>query len=301
MTEYGLSSFNKIMQLSVIIVSWNVKDLLDKNLESIFKFTKDLDFEVIVVDNTSTDGTVPMIANKYPQVELILNNQNLGFAKANNQGLEIAKGNYILFMNPDMELVENSFKILFDYLENNKDIGIVGCTLKYGDGSVQKSVKNFPELADQLLIELKLHHIFKTKSLKHYLAEDFNYSQEQLVNQLMGAFLFCRREVVLKLKGFSQDYPIWWEDVDLCYRAKQQGIKIVYTPITSIIHHEGKSFEQQPSLFKQKRFLKGMLVFFKKYKPYYQYLILLICYPKSLFLAWLVQVLKIKPKTQSKI
>ena len=122
------------MQLSIIIVNWNVKDLLQKNLESIFKYTQDLDFEVIVVDNHSKDYSIAMISSKFPQVHIIANNQNLGFAKANNLGLELARGEYVLFMNPDMELTQNSFKTLYDYMENNKDVECCACTLKYPDG-----------------------------------------------------------------------------------------------------------------------------------------------------------------------
>src|SRR4030042_2551316 len=109
------------MQLSIIIVNWNVKDLLRKNLQSIFKLTQGLEFEVFVVDNASKDGSVQMVMQKFPEVNLIVSNENLGFAKANNLALEQAQGKYILFMNPDTELTENTFKIMLAIMgQNNK-------------------------------------------------------------------------------------------------------------------------------------------------------------------------------------
>lgn len=289
------------MDLSIIIVSWNVSELLQKCLKSIYEETQGLSFEIFVIDNKSNDDTVLMINKEFPAVNLIINNENLGFAVANNQGLELANGKYVLFMNPDMEIRENSFKKLVEFMDNSSYADASTCTLKYPDMSLQRTVKNFPGFGDQVLILLKLHHLIKSRALKKYLAKDFDYTKEQSVNQIMGAFMLFRKEVIVKLGGFSADYPIWWEDVDLCYRARKNGIKIIYTPITSVIHHEGKSFVQQPSLHKQKRFIAGMLVFFKKYKPLYQYMILIILSPVSLFLAWLVQILNIKPRQQSKL
>lgn len=289
------------MDLSIIIVSWNVKDLLKNCLDSIFKYTQYLDFKVIVVDNASSDKTAKMVATQFPQVDLINSTENLGFAKANNLGLEHAQGNYILFMNPDMELTENSFKVMHDLMVEDKKIALATCQLIYLDGQRQNNIKNNPGLADQLLILLKLHHFIKTKKLKKYLAKDFNYTQEQEVKQIMGAFVFSSGEVIKKIGGWDKNYFLWWEDLDLCKKVQELGYKIVYTPETKVIHYEGKSFAQQLSLAKQKRFNKGMRIYFKKHHSFISYLIISILSPISLLLAWLSQTFKIKPKTQSKI
>jgi len=289
------------MQLSVIIVNWNVKDLLRKNLQSIFKLTQGLEFEVIVADNASKDGSAQMVAQEFPQVNLIVSNQNLGFAKANNLGLEQTQGKYVLFMNPDMELKENSFKILFDWLEANPKIDLGTCQLVYPDGSRQNNIKNNPGLCDQVLILLKLHHLIQPKCLKKYLAKDFDYTKEQQVKQIMGAFVLVKNSVIQDLNGWDEAYYLWWEDLDLCKRAQNKGYQIWYTPRTKVIHYEAKSFEQEVSLVKQRRFNRGMALYFLKHKGLLSCLVvkLLSCF--SLALAWVSQVLKIKPKPQSKI
>lgn len=295
------------MKLSIIIVSWNVKDLLYKLLESIFYYTRDLEFEVIVVDNNSSDGTVGMIkrqngeAIKTGQLRIIANKENAGFAKANNQGLEIAKGDYIIFMNPDMELVENSFGKIIDYFSANPRVDICAVKLLYPDLTVQPNVKKDPDWRSQAMILLKMHHLTQSKSVKEYLRKDFNYDQESEVEQVMGAFLAMPRAAALKLNGWNEDFWLWWEDVDLCRRARETGMTIKYWPGTKIIHHEGKSFQQKNSLVKQRRFNKGMLLYFAQHGGRGEYALLKSLQPISLTLALMAQLADVKPKTQSKI
>ena len=289
------------MQLSIIIVNWNVKDLLRKNLQSIFQLTQGLEFEVFVVDNASKDGSVPMVAQGFPQVNLIASNQNLGFANGNNLALEQAQGKYVLFMNPDMELKENSFKILFDWLESNPKIDLGTCQLIYPDGSRQNNIKNNPSLCDQVLILLKLHHLIQPQCLKRYLAKDFDYTKEQEVKQIMGAFVLVKNEIIRDLGGWDEDYYLWWEDLDLCKRAQAKGYQIWYTSQTKVIHYEAKSFEQQLSFEKQKMFNRGMALYFKKHAGLFSYLVVKLLSCISLGLAWVSQVFKVKPKAQSKI
>jgi len=289
------------MDLSIIIVSWNVKELLKKCLQSIYDKTQGLEFEIFVVDNASKDGSALMVAAKFTNANLIASNENLGFAKANNLALEQARGKYVLFLNPDTELIENSLKTLFDLMEQDEKIVLSTCQLIYLDGTLQKNIKNNPELCDQIFILLKLHHLFQTKCLNKYLAKNFIYEKEQEVKQIMGAFMFARTEVIKEIGGFDSDYFIWWEDLDLCKRIQDLGMKIVYTPKTKMIHHEAKSFEQQMSLEKQKRFNRGMALYFKKHVGIISCLVVELLSFLSLGLAYLSQLFKIKPKTQSKI
>ncbi len=292
------------MDLSIIIVNWNVRDLLERCLKSIFVFCQNLDYEVIVIDNFSTDGSVQMLNemsfhNK--NLKTVLNQDNLGFAKANNQGLAVSSGKYVLFMNPDMELVENTLKMLYDYMESHhNDISACTCQLQYGDGYRQPNIKRDPTFWPQWWILYKLHHFWKPRFLKKYLAKDFDYTKEQEVEQIMGAFIFARGEIIKKIGGWSEDYFLWWEDLDLCKRLRKMGEKIIYTPISRVIHYEGRSFAQQFSLAKQQRFNKGMLIYFKKYHSRLAWLVLKLANWDSLFLAWLVQLFRLKPKTQSK-
>ena len=289
------------MKLSIIIVSWNVSKLLEKCLESIIDHTQGIEYEIFVVDNASKDNSVKMVMEKFPDVNLIGSNTNLGFARANNLALEQARGEYVLFMNPDMELTENSFPKLINLMDKDKNIALSTCQLNYPDETLQKNIKNNPGFYDQLLILLKLHHLIKPKCLKQFLAKNFDYTKEQEVKQIMGAFVFSRGEIIKKIDGWDDNFFIWWEDLDLCKQIQELGLKIIYTPITKIIHHESKCFAQQLSLEKQKRFNKGMQIYFKKHHNFFAYLILSILSPVSLLLAWISQIIKIKPKPQSKI
>ncbi len=331
------------MDLSVIIVNWNTRDLLRKCLKSIFEFTKDIQFEVFVVDNASTDGSVEYFGytRNTRNVHLIANKENLGFAKANNLAAKNAVGKYVLFMNPDMEIRENVFKKMFDFMEAKPDVAISTCKLFYppansigeksnieivsrkaaspsvktifgnlGDGidggvypddSIQSNIKRHPTFLSQALILLKLHHFLPfLPPIKKYLAKDFDYSKEQEVEQIMGAFVFAKREFVEKVGGWDEDYFIWWEDVELCKRAAELGEKIVYFPEARVIHYEGRSFAQVQSVKKQKRFIKSMLIYFKKHHSFLEWFLLWLVSPISLFLAFLVQICKIRPRPQSK-
>lgn len=293
------------MDLSIIIVNWNVRDLLKRNLTSIFEKTKNISFEVIVVDNNSGDGSKEMLkemASWCSSLKLILNDFNAGFARANNQGAKAATGRYLLFMNPDMELVENSAEKLVKFLDENRNVGACTATLFYPDGKIQNNIKRDPTFWPQFFILLKLHHFLKwLPAVKNYLAKDFDYEKTQVIKQIMGAFVFIRRDLFEKIGGWDEDYWLWWEDVDLCKRIRKAGETIFYTPITKIIHYEGKSFAQKLSLEKQKRFNRGMLIYFRKHQSKLSYFGLLLLQPISLFLAYLSQILKVKPRPQGKI
>lgn len=299
---------NRPMELSVVIVNWNVKEILSKCLESIFFYSKDINYEVILVDNHSSDGSVEHLKQKFRneinigRLKLIANDFNAGFAKANNQGFKLAKGEFILFMNPDMELKENSFKKMLDYLKTKPEAGIVTGRLLYGDKTVQPNVKSFPTLCSQILILLKMHHFFSwLPCLKKYLMKDFKYTNEQEVDMVMGAFIFTKKKVMEEINAWDEDYWLWWEDVEMCRVVKDKGYKIIFTPITEIIHYEGKSFEQTFGLKKQKRFNKGMLLYFKKHHTKIEYFTLWALQPISWALTMLTQLLKIKARPQSRV
>jgi GT2 family glycosyltransferase len=251
------------MDISVIIVSWNVRDLLKKCLESIFRHTQDVAFEVIMVDNASTDGTLEMLKHYFPNVKLIANQKNLGFAKANNIGIREAQGEYILLLNPDTEFIENSLEKVVQKMESDENIGVLGCRILNSDKSLQPSVRRFPTLASQLIILLKLHRLFPSL-LNNYLAKDFDYSKEAEAVQVMGAFFCVSRTVFEQIGLLDEEYFIWFEEVDFCRRAKKVGYKVIYCPEISIIHHSGQSFAQVDTLKKQWWFFRSALHYFSK-------------------------------------
>ena len=297
------------MDLSIIIVSWNVKDLLSRLVDSIFNLTpQKISYEIIVIDNNSKDNTVEHLRKQYHNLiehgilKIIANDFNAGFAKANNQGLKVARGKYILFMNPDMQLVENSFEKLLNFMDNHQAASACCCNLLYDDKTTQPTIKNNPTFCSQFLVLLKLHHFLSwLPCLRKYFAKGFDYSREQEVKQAMGAFLLFRRETINNLRGWDENFWLLWEDVDLCQRAQKINAKIFYTPITQIIHYEGRSFAQTFGLAKQKRFNRGMLLYFKKHHSWPAYFMLWLIQPISFGLTLLTQLLKIRPRTQSRI
>jgi len=151
------------MDLSIIIVSWRVRDLLEKCLKSIFEQTRDIEFEVFVVDNNSEDGSLEMVKSKFSHVQLIANKKNLGFAKANNQAIKQARGEYILLLNPDTEILNGALEKSLNFMRKNPKIGVLGCQILNSDGSLQPSVRRFPCFLDQVGILLKIHVIILTK------------------------------------------------------------------------------------------------------------------------------------------
>lgn len=286
------------MDLSIIIVSWNVKAFLKKCLVSVFKEAGDLSIEVYVVDNASSDGSAEMVEKDFPNVQLIANKKNHGFAKANNQAIKECSGRYVLLLNPDTEILDNALPKMVKFMEDNKKIGVAGCKLLNPNGTLQSSVRMFPDLLSSTLVNLKLHHL---KPFLHFLAKhlgsNFNYGKNQEVNQVMGAFFMIRREVVKKIGVLDEGYYIWFEEVDYCARVLEKtDYLIYYTPDAKIIHYGGESFGQVLSLKKQWYYNKSQLRYYFRYKAKWQAVILIILYPFSLFLALLVQIFIPQPK-----
>jgi len=291
------------MDLSIIIVSWNVSNLLKKCINSIYKRTQGISFEVFVIDNASADNTVQIIRKNFSQVKLIINQENKGFAGANNQGIKGAEGDYVLLLNPDTELKEDSFTKMVKFMKDNPKCGIAGCHLLNPDGSHQDSVRRFPKFLDQALILLKLHHIFpQFAPFQHYLCKDFDYKQEQQVDQVMGAFFMIRRKVIEQIGLLDEKFFIWFEEVDYCQRAKAAGWQVIYTPLTSIIHHFGQSFKQVMTIKKQKIWNRSLRYYFFKHYGFWKYAVIALLSWISLGLVYLLnfkaQILKLKTTTQ---
>lgn len=283
------------MDLSIIIVSWNVKNLLKKCLESIYRETKNIKYEVFVVDNASKDETVEMVQNEFPQVHLIANQNNLGFAKANNQAIQQAKGDFILLLNPDTEIIENALDKMVSFMKSHPEAGVAGCQILNPDRTIQPSVRRFPTLASHIIILLKLHNFFsRAKSIRNYYIMDFSYQAMKEVDQVMGACLMTKREVIDKVGLLDDKFFIWYEEVDFCQRVKKAGWKVLFSPEAKIIHEKGKSFDQYLPVEKQAMLNKSILYYFHKHRPFGEYFILILFYPVSLFLAFLVQLFKVK-------
>lgn len=253
-------------KVSVVIVSYKVKDLLIACLHSIFKFSSNDDIEVIVVDNASNDQTVNAVQSLFPQVTVISNAENKGFPAANNQGFKIAKGEYILMLNPDTELIENSIEKLITYLEGNESVLLVAPKLINSDRSHQYSCWKFPTVWSILLDIVYLNKIF---SSHYYKNTGFDFTFE--VDSVSGAAMLFRRSTIDKLNGLNE-YLFWIEDIDLCYRIKALGGKVVYFSDTTIVHHIGQSAKKNYNISISNQVI-NKVKFFKVHEKYFQMIV----------------------------
>lgn len=233
------------MRLSVIVVSWNTLVLLRHCLETLQQDIAGIDSEVFVVDNASADGSAQMVASEFPQVTLIANQENYGFARANNQALGSASGRNIMLLNPDTEVQPGAINALLNFLETHPRAGVVAPQLLNSDGSIQRSCRQFPTFLGMLYELLGLSKLFPANTrFRQYKMLDWNHDDERQVDQPEGACLLLRREVIEQVGNLDEGFFMLFEEVDWCYRIKQAGWEIWFTPAARIIHHYGQSIKQ---------------------------------------------------------
>lgn len=263
------------MKISVVIVNYNTKRLLKDCLDSIFKKTKGIEAQVIVVDNASSDGSQEMVRKNFPKVTLIENKKNLGFATGNNIGIKKAKGEYILLLNSDTKLVEDSPTKTVNFMEKNPKIGISSCQLIGEDGEIQASGGFFPNLflvfawmffIDDLPFAGKLIRSFHPHAPKFYIHDPW-YKKQHFQDWVTGAFFLVRKKVIDEIGFLDENIFMYVEEVEYCYRAKKEGWKVFYTPITKIIHLGGQSGTSKGAILGE---YKGLKYFFAKHKPAWQ-------------------------------
>lgn len=295
----------KNTDLSIIIVNWKVANLVSELLHSIAKETKGITYEIFVVDNDSGDGIEDVVkgcCDAYPDadVKFIQNEENLGFAKANNIAISQASGRYVVLLNPDTRLRDNALRRMVEWMDTKGDIGVAGPKLLNADGSVQPSVRRFPTMIDQAMILLKLHHLWRRmKPLRKYFADDFDYDKETDVDQVMGAAFFVRKEVFEKIGLLDEQFFIWFEEVDFCKRAKEAGYRVVYTPVAEVVHHGGTSFAKAMTVDKQRYFNDSMEKYFRKHRGAMMGLLLLIPLTIGLGLAIMISLWRKSKKSGS--
>lgn len=278
------------MDLSVIVVSWNVKPLLKRCIASIRSDAPGA--EIIVVDNASHDGSADMVADE-PGVHLIRNVTNRGFAAATNQGLRVASRGTLLLLNPDAALQPGASTALVAYLRDHPIVGIVGPRLIDSDGTTQRSVRAFPQLSDQLLILLKLHRLIPhMPSLRRYFMYQFDASRTQSVDQVMGAAFAFRRDVLDRVGTFDESFFVWFEEVDYCRRVVDAGLSVHFLAEPSVTHVGGASFRQLLAVPEQLQFIRSLLRYFWKHQPRWQWWVLLVATPASLVLSGAVQLIE---------
>lgn len=252
------------MDIAIIIVSWNVKEHLQKCLHSIFTSEHSPSCEVYVVDNASSDGSAEMVATQFPQVHLMRNAINAGTSKAVNRAMKETKSRYVLWLNPDMRLFPDTLAHLVDYADTHTRAGVIGARLQQENGAIVPHVRRFPTLFDQMCIVFKLAKFFP-KLLNNYLCADFDYSREALVDSIRGSFFCMRRECINEMGMFDERFFVWFEEVDFCKRAWNAGWEVHYTPRVMAIDLVGRSFAQVHVIKKQWLFLRSMVTYFLKH------------------------------------
>lgn len=232
-------------EVSIVIVSWNSWEYLPACLGSIFKQINPK-LEVILVDNDSEDGTPKEVSRLFPQVRLISNPRNLGYARACNQGLRMANAEFVLLLNPDAILHPDSLSKLMEYIKKNRSVGAVGPQLVSAEGRIQPSCRRFPNYLTLVWEFTGLSKLFpQSKIFGSWRMGDFDFQREREVDQPMASALLVRRSVVETVGWLDERFGMFFNDVDFCFRIKQAGFKIVYFPEAKVTHHLGASTQKR--------------------------------------------------------
>lgn len=259
------------MDLSIIIVNWNTKGFLLQCLESVYQFVKGMELELFVVDNGSIDGSVAAARERFPETKFIENQMNLGFAKANNQALSLSKGKYILLLNPDTQVKKNAIEILVSFMNVHREAGAAGAQLLNSDGSKQNSIANFSSLATELLNKRLLRWLFP----EAFPGKERDYPEPIEVDSVIGACMIVRRDAIEQVGLLDEDYFLFLEETDWCYRMKKANWKIYHVPQAEIYHFQGKGAEIEKKRARIEYF-RSRYHFFKKNRGSLQWFILLI-------------------------
>lgn len=276
------------MDLSIIIVPYKCKDKLDVTLEAVFASQTRYTYEVIMLDNDSQDGTEELVREKYlsqpniaAKTTFIQNGANLGFPKANNLGMQRAKGEYLLLLNPDTKVAPDTLEVMMNFMKSRPDVGIATCKLIKGNGELDWACRrSFPDPWVSFFRLSGLSKLFPhNKTLAAYNLTYKSIDDETEIDACVGAFMFISPQCLRATKSFDESFYMYGEDLDLCYRAKQAGFKVWYYPKTTTIHYKGQSSRKAPqrSLY---AFHDAMWIYYKKHL-YAQY---------PLVLNWLVYV-----------
>jgi GT2 family glycosyltransferase len=255
-----------MIDVSIIIVNWNTKQLLRDCLKSVYEQAGNVDYEIIVVDNASTDGSPGMVKNDFPQATLIKNSENRGFAAANNQGMSIAKGRYVLLLNSDTIVCDNAIEKTFKYADSHPDAAVVGCQVWENVDTIQLTCFCFPTTADIFFTTFGLTRLFpKNRIFGHSRMLWWRRDSEREVDVVSGMFMLVRRNAIDEVGLMDEDYFLYFEETDWCYRFAQAGWKVLFWPGARIIHcHGGNKSTDQASVRMFVQFQKSRFIYFKK-------------------------------------
>lgn len=234
------------MILSLIILNYNTRDFLLPCIKDIVEHTRDLDYEIIIVDNSSTDGSVRYIEQKliprFPQVKLIIAAANRGYAAGNNLGIRAASGQYVVIMNPDIVIWDNSLKKMVDFMALNPAVGMAGPRLSSPDGALQYFCYRFPTPAVLFYRRLPLYRWrFARRAVRRYIMADWDHRQSRPVDWLQGSCLIVRREALDKVGLMDERFFLYFEDTDWCRRFWRAGFEVWYLASVNLIHYHSRA------------------------------------------------------------
>ncbi len=247
------------MKLSVIILNYNVSYFLRQCILSVQEALVGIESEIIIVDNNSQDDSCQMVKHFFPKLTLIQNKENVGFSRANNQAVAIAKGEYVCILNPDTAVTKETFKKVLEFAETKNDLGALGVRLIDGTGNyLPESKRNIPQP------KVAFYKIMGLKSKKNsYYSNNINENETAPVEVLVGAFMLLRREVYNQVGGFDEDYFMYGEDIDLSYKLLKANYKNYYVGNVTVLHYKGESTIKDKTYLK--RFYGAMHIFYKKH------------------------------------
>ncbi len=266
------------MQLSVIILNYNVRYFLETCLLSVQKAIQHIDAEIIVVDNASIDESCKMMHERFPEIHFIENKGNLGFPKGNNMGVESAKGDYICILNPDTVVAEDTFEKILSFANSKENLGIIGCKLIDGSGNfLPESKRGVPTPWVAFTKVAGLYKLFpKSRWFNQYYAQHISQNETSKVAILVGAFMIMKRQLYIDIGGFDENCFMYADDIDLSYLSLKKGKDNYYFADTTVIHYKGESTNKDVVFMK--RFQEAMTFFYKKH------------FRKSLFFSFLMKI-----------
>ncbi len=268
----------RIIDISIIIVNYNAMKLLDDCIASIKTYSSGFDYEIIVVDNHSSDP-IMLLREKYADVTFIMNEDNRGFAAANNQGLVLAKGKHILYLNNDTLFTENTLLVLLQYLKSLSQDVVLGCKLLNSDKTIQVSTSDFDTIWNSLGENLFLYKVFpRSKLLNKYYLACYSGIEPVETDIVKGAFLMCSKNLADTLHGFDESFYFYSEEADFCFRAKQLGARVLYCPETSIIHFGGATTDTMPWFKFRNIHIAKLQWYIKNFRGYKRVLIIVFHY-----------------------
>ncbi|MCB2200606.1 glycosyltransferase family 2 protein [bacterium] len=258
-----MSSASQTPDVSVIIVNWNGGELLNRCVQSVLECRERTSLEVLVVDNASQDGSARRVEKDFPDVHVIHNNENKGFAAANNQAIDLSKGRFVLLLNPDSTIPNDNLEIALRIMGEQPRTGCLGCKLVNEDGSLQTSCHNYPTPTRVWAARLGINRFLPSHF--HLARLDISYDSPLKVEYVKGAYMFFRKEALNAIGGMDEQFFMYSEEADICRRLWNAGWEVLYDPSTTVTHYRARSSVQLPRFVTQARRYLSRYRFFLKY------------------------------------